>query len=77
MRSHLDNVNVSENEPFEHFTSKFDMTFELSEVDSGISGIAEYNTDLYRPETIERFVKSLCPAFQSILENPTEEYWET
>jgi amino acid adenylation domain-containing protein len=68
--SHLENTMI-EDEPFEHFTSKFDMTFELSEVDSGIDGIAEYNTDLYRPETIERFVNHFVQLLKSILENPT------
>ncbi|SMD41575.1 amino acid adenylation domain-containing protein [Aquiflexum balticum DSM 16537] len=69
---HLDNVFVSE-KTFEHFTSKLDMTFELTEVDTGISGILEYNTDLYRHETIERFVKYYIHLLESILENPSED----
>ncbi|WP_194972389.1 non-ribosomal peptide synthetase [Aquiflexum lacus] len=66
----LDDVLISE-EPYEHFTSKFDMTFELIEVDSGMEGIAEYNTDLYRPDTIERFVSHYIHLLKSILENPS------
>lgn len=69
---HLDNISVSE-KTYEHFTSKFDMTFELTEVDTGISGILEYNTDLYRPETIERFIKYYIYLLKSILENPSED----
>ncbi|MCL6261367.1 amino acid adenylation domain-containing protein [Aquiflexum sp. TKW24L] len=66
----LEDVLVSE-ETYEHFTSKFDMTFELIEVESGIEGIAEYNTDLYRPDTIERFVTHYIHLLKSILENPS------
>ncbi|WP_373523391.1 amino acid adenylation domain-containing protein, partial [Aquiflexum sp.] len=67
---YLDDELVSE-ENYEHFTSKFDMTFELMEVEAGIEGIAEYNTDLYRPETIERFVSRFILLLKSILENPS------
>ncbi len=66
----LDDALVSE-ETYVHFTSKFDMTFELMEVEAGIEGIAEYNTDLYRPETIERFVSHFILLLKSILENPS------
>ncbi|SMD41574.1 Phosphopantetheine attachment site [Aquiflexum balticum DSM 16537] len=69
--AHLDDVSVSE-KTYEHFTSKFDMAFELTEVDSGINGIAEYNTDLYRHETIVRFVNHFIHLLKSILENPSE-----
>jgi amino acid adenylation domain-containing protein len=69
---YLENAKLTE-EPFEHFTSKFDMTFELTEVESGIEGIAEYNTDLYRLETIERFVTHFINLLKSVLKNPSLE----
>jgi non-ribosomal peptide synthetase component F len=60
-------------ESFDHLTSQFDMTFELTEVDSGIVGIAEYNTNLYRPETIENFVNHFIQLLESIIKTPFEE----
>ncbi|MCL6261365.1 amino acid adenylation domain-containing protein [Aquiflexum sp. TKW24L] len=69
---YVEDAVVSE-ETYEHFTSKFDMTFELTETDTGIEGIAEYNTDLYKHETIAHFVGHYTHLLKSILENPNEE----
>lgn len=69
---YLEDALVSE-DYYEHFTSKFDMTFELTETDTGIEGIAEYNTDLYKHETIEQFAVHYIHLLKSILENPNEE----
>ncbi|MCH6198673.1 amino acid adenylation domain-containing protein [Aquiflexum sp. LQ15W] len=66
----LDDVLVSD-ETYENFTSKFDLTFELTEMEKGIAGIVEYNTDLYRPETMERFVSHFILLLKSIVENPS------
>ncbi|WP_113925697.1 non-ribosomal peptide synthetase [Cognataquiflexum aquatile] len=69
---HLEDAVVSE-KPYEHFTSKFDMTIDLTETETGIEGIAEYNTDLYKHETIAHFAGHYIHLLKSILENPNEE----
>ncbi len=38
--------------------AKFDLTIFLSETSEGVSGIVEYNTDLYEESTIDRFISS-------------------
>ncbi|MCS4436070.1 non-ribosomal peptide synthetase [Aquiflexum gelatinilyticum] len=69
---YLEDAVVSE-KPYEHFTSKFDMTIDLTEIESGIEGILEYNTDLYKHETIAHLAGHYTHLLKSILENPNEE----
>ncbi|MEM7187103.1 MAG: amino acid adenylation domain-containing protein, partial [Bacteroidota bacterium] len=51
-------------------TSKFDLTFNLTEVGSWISLRAEYNTDVYERTTIERFIKAYKQLLRSIVASP-------
>jgi len=47
-------------------TSKFELTLEMAESHEGVlSGVFEYNTDLFEPDTIERFIRH----FERLLEN--------
>src|SRR5690606_23735865 len=45
-------------------TSKFDLSLDLREVNSGIAGFVEYNTDVFEEITIERF----CDHFIRLLQ---------
>ena len=68
----LNDADVSE-DSYENLTSKIGLAFELKEIGTSIKGIAEYNTDLYKPETIENFVDHFIQLLRSIIENPNEE----
>lgn len=50
--------------------SKFDITVMLTEKPRGISGIVEYNTDLFDRTTIERFCNHYSLLLESMAENP-------
>ncbi|WP_194972390.1 non-ribosomal peptide synthetase [Aquiflexum lacus] len=67
----IEGAEVSE-KPFENFTSKFDMTFELTETNEGIEGVLEYCTDLFKKETITNFVSHYRQFLHAICNNPTE-----
>jgi len=47
-----------------HNTSKFDLTLSLTEFDASLAGAIEYNTDLFDPTTISRFITH----YQNLLE---------
>lgn len=57
---------------FEHFTSKFDMTFELTETKDGMQGVLEFCTDLFKKETVTSFVSHYMKLLRAICDNPTE-----
>ncbi|TOF85676.1 hypothetical protein CGJ12_23510, partial [Vibrio parahaemolyticus] len=40
--------------PFERKTAKFDLTLTADETDGGLTFVLEYNTALFKQETIER-----------------------
>src|SRR5439155_21361153 len=44
-------------------TSKFDLTLSLEEAGGGLSGVIEYNTDLFSAATIRR----MCGHFENVL----------
>ncbi|MDZ7333004.1 MAG: amino acid adenylation domain-containing protein [candidate division KSB1 bacterium] len=50
--------------------STFDLTLLLFEGPDGISGAFEYNTDLFKPETISRMAEHFRLLLERILENP-------
>ncbi|WP_019506242.1 non-ribosomal peptide synthetase [Pleurocapsa sp. PCC 7319] len=50
--------------PVEQATSQFDLTLSMSETPKGLTGLWEYNSDLFDPETIQR----LAGHFQVLLE---------
>jgi amino acid adenylation domain-containing protein len=51
-------------------TSKFDLTFTLIEVQSGLGLVAEYNTDLFTVATIEAMCRHYRQLLVSALQNP-------
>ncbi|MEH2433564.1 MAG: amino acid adenylation domain-containing protein [Nostoc sp.] len=53
-------------------TSKFDLYLELRETAAGISGNLEYNTDLFKAETIALMVENFSTLLQSIVFNPDQ-----
>ncbi|MGK7901220.1 MAG: amino acid adenylation domain-containing protein [Hormoscilla sp.] len=52
--------------------SKFDLTLELTETASGLAGRWEYNTDLFKRETIERLSGHLQTLLEGIVANPQQ-----
>jgi non-ribosomal peptide synthetase component F len=55
---------VSGNRALETGTSKFDLTFVISETENGLDGLIEYSTDLFEANTIRR----MCGHFGTLLE---------
>lgn len=51
-------------------TSKFDMTFQLTEKPEGLSGQVEYNTDLFDESTINRMALHFRTLLESVAVNP-------
>ncbi|HEX8376315.1 MAG TPA: amino acid adenylation domain-containing protein, partial [Pedobacter sp.] len=59
-------------ENYDHVTTKFDITFSVTEVESGLQVIAEYNTDLYEKRSIERMSGHFVNLLKSITESPEQ-----
>ncbi|MEJ6981955.1 non-ribosomal peptide synthase/polyketide synthase [Pedobacter sp. P351] len=59
-------------ENYDHVTTKFDITFSITETDNGLEGLAEYNTDLYEKRTIDRMTSHFVNLLRSIVELPHE-----
>lgn len=55
---------------FEHSTSKFDLVLELTETGDGLNGHLEYSTQLFREETVRRFVGHIRSIALAVAENP-------
>ncbi|MEP7233019.1 MAG: amino acid adenylation domain-containing protein, partial [Ginsengibacter sp.] len=53
-------------------TSKFEMTFSISENENGLQVSIEYNTNLYKEETIDRMMSHYKELLGSIIKNPQE-----
>ncbi|MHC4454639.1 MAG: non-ribosomal peptide synthetase, partial [Planctomycetota bacterium] len=60
--------------PFEigRTTSKFDLTLDVTEVDEGLFVLFEYDTDLFRPDTITRMAEHFQILLEGILNNPEQ-----
>jgi amino acid adenylation domain-containing protein len=56
--------NASHRHALESGTSKFDLTMCVTETESGLDGLVEYNTDLFEAATIKR----LCEHYGALLE---------
>jgi amino acid adenylation domain-containing protein/non-ribosomal peptide synthase protein (TIGR01720 family) len=56
----------------ERVTAKFDLTLQLTETETGLSGSLEYNTDLYEAETIERMLGHYQTLLGSIVTQPEQ-----
>ncbi|HEY8207242.1 MAG TPA: MupA/Atu3671 family FMN-dependent luciferase-like monooxygenase [Myxococcaceae bacterium] len=51
-------------------TSKLDLTLELREVQGGLRGGIEYNTDLFDGPTVQRFAEHLGRLLEGVVEDP-------
>lgn len=63
---------VIQRQPLEDTTAKFDLTLAMHEGAEGISGIFEYNTDLFDKRTIERIAKYFETLLASIVTDPKQ-----
>lgn len=54
----------------EHNTAKFDLNCELAEVEGGLLGHFEYNTDLFDKESIERLSQNFIRLISALTNNP-------
>ncbi|HEY0067187.1 MAG TPA: amino acid adenylation domain-containing protein, partial [Flavisolibacter sp.] len=59
-------------EPFEQKTSKFDLSFNITEED-GLNIIIQYNSDLFLPATIERMKGHYLMLLSAIAANPLQQ----
>ncbi|MEM1253383.1 MAG: amino acid adenylation domain-containing protein [Cyanobacteria bacterium P01_H01_bin.21] len=53
-------------------TSKFDLTLALREGDQGLEGFVEYNTDLFKPETIDRLMGHYQQLLKAVVADPNQ-----
>jgi amino acid adenylation domain-containing protein len=56
----------------ENETAKFDLTFVVRETSAGLKLIAEYNTDLFEKETVQRALNQYGHLLESIAANPAQ-----
>jgi len=56
-------------------TIKFDLVLSVNITSSGINGIFGYKTELFKRETIERFIRYYRNLVQAALQNPQEKIW--
>ena len=54
---------------------KFDLVLSVNITSDGIQGVFGYKTDLFKRETIERFIKYYKNLIQAALQNPDEKVW--
>ncbi|CCQ62420.1 Linear gramicidin synthetase subunit C [Includes: ATP-dependent valine adenylase (ValA) (Valine activase); ATP-dependent D-valine adenylase (D-ValA) (D-valine activase); Valine racemase [ATP-hydrolyzing]; ATP-dependent tryptophan adenylase (TrpA) (Tryptophan activase); ATP-dependent D-leucine adenylase (D-LeuA) (D-leucine activase); Leucine racemase [ATP-hydrolyzing]; ATP-dependent tryptophan/phenylalanine/tyrosine adenylase (Trp/Phe/TyrA) (Tryptophan/phenylalanine/tyrosine activase); ATP-dependent D-leuci len=54
---------------WESQTSRFDLSLDMYETDSGLRGVFEYNTDLFRESTIKRLIANFKILLDSIINN--------
>ncbi|MFH8350392.1 condensation domain-containing protein, partial [Streptomyces sp. NPDC018045] len=57
---------------FDFDITKFDLTLELRETPDGLTGVVEYNTDLYDRETIQRFIGHYTTLLTAVTADPEE-----
>ncbi len=60
----------------EHETSRFDLSLDMYETASGLTGIFEYNTDLFAVETIKRIIGHFETLLTAIVANPEQNICE-
>ncbi|MFM7715251.1 MAG: condensation domain-containing protein, partial [Microcystis sp.] len=58
--------------PMENKTAKFDLTLSMQNLEEGLIGVWEYNTDLFNDSTIERMNEHFVTLLEDIVANPTE-----
>src|SRR5215204_760223 len=59
-------------ENYDPSISKFDLTFFVTETDSGIHGLVQYRTDLFREETIARMMDHYRELLSAIVKSPAQ-----
>lgn len=57
---------------FHNDTAKFDLLLLMSEGDDGLTGVFEYNTDLFDAATIERLGSHLCNLVAGVVADPRQ-----
>jgi amino acid adenylation domain-containing protein len=58
--------------PLEQRVARFDLTLTLGDVGDELAGVLEYNTDLFKPTTIERMAGHFQTLLQNIAANPEQ-----
>ncbi|MGG3032013.1 surfactin non-ribosomal peptide synthetase SrfAA, partial [Bacillus stercoris] len=58
--------------PFERKTAKFDLTLTADETDGGLTFVLEYNTALFKQETIERWKQCWMQLLDAVTGNPNQ-----
>ncbi|MEM9004048.1 MAG: amino acid adenylation domain-containing protein [Cyanobacteria bacterium P01_F01_bin.86] len=58
--------------PIDTNTSKFDLSLNLVEMDDGLMGRLEYNTDLFEPDTITRLIGNFRTLLEGIAKEPSK-----
>jgi non-ribosomal peptide synthetase component F/acyl carrier protein len=53
-------------------TAKFDLTLSITETDEQLIGSLEYNTDLFKPQTISRLAEHFQNLLEAIIANPEQ-----
>ncbi|TWF42514.1 amino acid adenylation domain-containing protein [Chitinophaga polysaccharea] len=56
-------------EEFNRTTSKFDLTFDITEMQNGLSLLVEYNSDVYAAASMERLGAHYCQLLKAIAES--------
>jgi len=56
----------------ENKTAKFDLTLSVENLEEGLIGVWEYNTDLFNGSTIERMNGHFVTLLEDIVANPTK-----
>jgi amino acid adenylation domain-containing protein len=51
-------------------TAKFDLSLSMEDTESGLTGVFEYNTDLFDSATINRMVEHFCTLLSGIVAHP-------
>lgn len=69
--AHVGGLEVSPIDIAVPFT-KFDVTLDLGETPDGLLGTIEYNTDLFDPLTIRRFIRHYTELLESAVESPEQ-----
>ncbi|HSU49872.1 MAG TPA: amino acid adenylation domain-containing protein, partial [Segetibacter sp.] len=59
-------------EEAQHTTSKFDLTFSITEIDSKLEVLVEYCTDLFKKETIARMLEHFKQLLTSVAKEPKQ-----
>ncbi|MEO6230170.1 MAG: amino acid adenylation domain-containing protein [Ferruginibacter sp.] len=65
----LGNLTLSE-QPFSQNTAKFELSLYVTETKNGLHGSIEYNTDLYRLETIEHMIAHYTQLLAAVVAQP-------